>query len=67
MSYDLRMLHDKWNGFVLRVPSDFTETQAKRDKYTMDPGKSNLLQQSENNFQQKVIFEKTNKKTINYA
>ena len=31
--------------------------QRKQDKYTRDPVYSNLLQQSENNFQQKVIFE----------
>ena len=32
--------------------------QSQQDKYTMDPGWSNLSQQSENSFQQKVIFEK---------
>ena len=31
----------------------------------MDPGQSNLLQQSENNFKQKVTLEKNARKAIN--
>ena len=43
------------------------QCKKEQDKYTMDPGQSNSSQQSENNFQQKVIFEKNNRKPKNYA
>ena len=41
--------------------------QEKQDKYTMDPGQSNLSQQSDNNFSKKGFLKKIIKKHINYA
>ena len=36
--------------------------EVKQDKYTMDPGQSNLSQKYENNFQLKMIFEQKKSK-----
>ena len=38
-----------------------TKNLKKQDKYTMDPGQSNLSQQYENNFWSKMTFEKKSK------
>ena len=39
------------------------KNENKQDKYTIDPGYSNLSEESENNLWLKMIFEQKNQKT----
>ena len=57
----------KVRAALLVKATENSDASENKTSIQWTPGSQNLSQQSENNFQQKVIFEKNNKKNINYG